>query len=58
MEKLYTIKELSKKMNRDRHTVWYHVKKLGVGKLVGRMFVLTQQEFDHVLNKAYCYNLK
>lgn len=58
MKEFYTIKQLAEMLDRDRHTAWYHVRKLGVGQIVGRMFLLTQADVDHVINRAGKYNIK
>lgn len=57
MEKLYTLNELAAMLDRDRHTCWHHVKKLGVGRIIGRMFFFTKKECDYVLKYAYRYRI-
>jgi len=56
--KLYTLKDVAKRIDRDKHTAWHHVKKLGLGTMISNQLLLSEDEYNTVVKKATFYDMK
>jgi Mn-dependent DtxR family transcriptional regulator len=52
-----TVKEIAKRMGRDRHTAWHHITKHGYGRKIGKIILLTENEVSKLLTIARIHNV-
>ena len=53
MEKLYTIKDVARLIGRGHHTAWHHIRKIGVGRMIGNQLLLTEDDVKKVTMQAH-----
>lgn len=58
MKDLYTIRDVANRIQKDKHTAWYHIKRLKLGTRIGNQILLTGAEVEYLEKNAVLYDRK
>lgn len=53
-----TLRDIAKRIDRDRHTAWYHLKKYGFAKMIGGRILLSENDYKSFIGRINLVNRK